>query len=202
MNTKQDHLATVSMFAIIVVIFALVLMKHCGTAPPPQLAADSTSVWKLQAKQAGNQVAILLKEATMRDKLAMKQRAQIDSLQQRSNVIAGKYSEVVKKLRETAPIDCTPYIDSVDIECGKVINIKDDIIAGQENLINSLDSTRQVLDSAVVMLQVQVGKQGQVIEEVEKQLKKSKRKAKRARIFTRIVTGAALILLVGLMVGN
>jgi len=136
---------------------------------------------------------------TPEDKERRKQRDQIDSLKARSKSVVAYYSNEIKRLRSVAPINCTPYIDSVDMECAKVVNAKDDIIGGQIELINSLDSARIVLDSIkakqrriIEQDSMYIAATNKKIAEFPKQLKKAEQKGQRKGFLKGTIFGALL----------
>jgi len=183
----HDTLGAVALIGIVVIILSLALMEHCGNEQHVPNTDSLRLALEITKRQHGREIASLLNDLSASDKVTRKQRDQIDSLKARSKSVVTYYSNEIKRLRSVAPINCTPYIDSVDMECAKVVNAKDYIIGGQLELINSLDSARIVLDSIVSKQSEVIKMDSVIIAGADKAVKKAERKAKRAKVLNKVL---------------
>jgi hypothetical protein len=78
------------------------------------------------------------------------------ALQERSNLQTVQYTNVINRIKQSAPIPCQIYIDSVDNECAKVVNAKDDVIDGLITRLDNRDSTIVDRDSLIKVKQARI----------------------------------------------
>jgi hypothetical protein len=167
---------------------------HYCTPHPQPTQTDSTSIWKSQAKQAGNAAAIYMTEVSrLQSRLLEKDNQLKDALAHEKQLTATNLG-LIKRLRETAPKDCEPYIDSTVTYYNEIMDVKDSSYAALMDKLLVTDSLSLVKDSVIIELGVQVDKQGKVIEQVEADKNKAERKARRANVLNKIVTWSAAIL--------
>jgi hypothetical protein len=72
------------------------------------------------------------------------------------------------------------------------MDVKDSSYAVLFEKLLVTDSISLVKDSVIIELDLQVDKQGKVIEATDKKLKKAERKAKVAKFFNKVLVGAAV----------
>jgi hypothetical protein len=171
-------------------IIALMFMKSCN--PHPQvIQTDSTSTWKAQAKQAGNAAATYMTEVSRLKSRLLEKDNQLNDVLAHEKELTISNLDLIKRLRETAPKDCQPYVDSTVIYYTEILDVKDSSYSALMDKLLVTDSASVVKDSVIVELNVQVDKQGKVIEVTEADLKKAERKAKVARVLNKIIFIAA-----------
>jgi uncharacterized protein YdeI (YjbR/CyaY-like superfamily) len=174
-----------------VAMMALMFMKQCN--PQPQtIQSDSTSIWKQQAKQAGNAAAIYMTEVSRLNKRLLEKDNQLKDVLAHEKQLTISNLGLIKKLRETAPKDCEPYIDSTVTYYNEIMEVKDSSYAVLFEKLLVTDSLSLVKDSVIIELNVQADVQGKVIEQVEADKKKAERKAKVAKFFNKVLVGAAV----------
>ena len=201
-NMKHTLFYTFLIFAS-VAMMALMFMKQCTTQPQPT-QTDSTSTWKQQAKQAGNAAAIFMTEVSRLQSRLLEKDNQLQSVLAHEKQLTYTNLSLIKRLRETAPKDCTPYIDSTVTYYTEIMDVKDSSYSALMDKLLVTDSISLVKDSVIIELGVQVDKQGKVIEQVEADNKKAERKARRAKILNKVLfiaaaayTGVVMYLTVG-----
>jgi len=173
-----------------VAMMALIFMKQCTPQPQPT-TTDSTSIWKSQAKQAGNAAAIYMTEVSRLNKRLLDKDNQLRNALAHEKQLTYTNLGLIKRLRETAPKDCTPYIDSTVTYYNEIMDVKDSSYSALFDKLLVTDSISLVKDSVIVELNVQVDNQGKVIEATDKKLKKAERKAKRAKVLNKVLFIAA-----------
>jgi len=168
-------------------------MKQCN--PQPQsIQTDSTSTWKAQAKQAGNAAATYMTEVSRLKSRLLEKDNQLNDVLAHEKQLTISNLALIKRLRETAPKDCQPYVDSTVAYYTEILDVKDSSYSALMDKLLVTDSISLVKDSVIVELEVQVDKQVKVIEATEADLKKAERKAKRAKIVSKVVTWSAAVL--------
>lgn len=125
---------------LILIIIALVFMRGCESKPQPKSDATYKAAYEAQRKQFGYKQAQFEKELAIRDKSDKILRAENIALQARTKIVEGNYTALLKRVRNSAPINCQPYIDSVDNECNKVIVAKDNEIGKLAAIVINQDS--------------------------------------------------------------
>jgi hypothetical protein len=195
MTPKQPSKDQVLLFVIIFMIIGLISIgvKSClNTKHPQPTQTDSTSIWKQQAKQAGNAAAVYMTEVSRLNKRLIDKDNQLRDVLAHEKQLTYTNLGLIKRLRETAPKDCEPYIDSTVTYYNEIMEVKDSSYAVLFEKLLVTDSLSLVKDSVIVELGVQVNKQGKVIEATDKKLKKAERKAKVAKFFNKVLVGAAV----------
>jgi len=186
---KHTLFYTFLIFASVPII-ALMFMKQCN--PHPQaIQTDSTSTWKAQAKQAGNAAATYMTEVSRLKSRLLEKDNQLNDVLAHEKQLTISNLALIKRLRETAPKDCQPYVDSTVTYYTEILDVKDSSYSALMDKLLVADSISLVKDSVIVELGVQVDKQGKVIEATDKKLKKAERKAKVARVVNKILLVAA-----------
>lgn len=140
LNDKENKLKYgLITFAICCLLLSIGL-HYC--TPKSKHKADNTykAAYEAQRKQFGYKQAQFEKELAIRDKSDKILRAENAALREQTATIQGKYSNLVNRIKQTAPINCQPYIDSVDTECNKVIVAKDNEIGKLAAIVINQDS--------------------------------------------------------------
>lgn len=119
------------------------------------------------------------------------------ALQERSDLQTVQYTNVINRIKQSAPIPCQIYIDSVDNECAKVVNAKDDVIDGLITRLDNRDSTIVDRDSLIKVKQARIETDSSnyvmnkaALQAENKQLTKSN---KRAKFWGKVAIGAAVV---------
>lgn len=217
-HLKYGKIKGLVLSLIVLLIFAAILFigKSCNTTPKStdyKHAFDSLQRKEaLDYKQRAYKDAQFLKETELSEKRDRKQQAQIIALQERSKLQSVQYTKLLASVKKTAPIDCQDYIDSVDVECGKLVNAKDDIIAAsisrgdslQMDLIKAKDFIKvqnDYIENDSIRDSVKYG----LIEGMIKDNKKLERKAKQERNGKRAAIGVGVVMFLiwlGVQVGG
>jgi hypothetical protein len=181
-------------FAITFGITCLLLsigLHYCNPHPHPT-TTDSTSIWKQQAKQAGNAAAVYMTEVSRLQSRLLDKDNQLRDVRAHEKQLTYTNLGLIKRLRENAPKDCTPYIDSTVTYYTEIMEVKDSSYAKLFEKLLVTDSISLVKDSVIIELDLQVDKQQSVIDATDKKLKKAERKAKVAKFFNKVLVGAAV----------
>ena len=119
------------------------------------------------------------------------------ALQERSDLQTVQYTNVINRIKQSAPIPCQIYIDSVDNECAKVVNAKDDVIDGLITRLDNRDSTIVDRDSLIAVKQARIETDSSnyvmnkaALQAENKQLVKSN---KRTKFWGKLAIGAAVV---------
>ena len=119
------------------------------------------------------------------------------ALQERSNLQTVQYANVINRIKQSAPIPCQIYIDSVDNECAKVVNAKDDVIDGLITRLDNRDSTIVDRDSLIKVKQARIETDSSnyvmnkaALQAENNQLVKSN---KRTKFWGKLAIGAAVV---------
>jgi len=187
MNATK-HLAIT--FGITCLLLSICL--HYCTPHPQPTTPDSTSIWKSQAKQAGNAAAVYMTEVSRLNKRLLEKDNQLKDVLAHEKQLTISNLGLIKRLRETAPKSCEPYIDSTVTYYNEIMEVKDSSYAVLSEKLLVTDSLSLVKDSVIIELNVQADVQGKVIEATDKKLKKAERKAKVAKFFNKVLVGAAV----------
>jgi hypothetical protein len=185
---KTKHIAIT--FGITCLLLSIGL--HYCTPHPQHTQTDSTSIWKQQAKQAGNAAAIYMTEVSRLQSRLLEKDNQLRDVRAHEKQLTYTNLGLIKRLRETAPKPCDPYIDSTVTYYNEVINVKDSSYAKLFEKLLVTDLISLVKDSVIIELNVQADVQGKVIEQQDKKLKKAERKARRAKVLNKVLVGAAV----------
>jgi hypothetical protein len=187
MNATK-HLAIT--FGITCLLLSICL-HYCNPQPQPT-TTDSTSVWKQQAKQAGNAAAVYMTEVSRLQTEKLKLQSQLNHIRAHEKSLTATNLGLIKRLRETAPKPCEPYIDSTVTYYTEIMDVKDSSYNSLMGVLLVTDSISLVKDSVIIELNVQADVQNKVIEATDKKLKKAERKAKVAKFFNKVLVGAAV----------
>ena len=195
--------------SVIGIILLVGLIKHCGTGKPQHTQTDSTSIWKSQAKQAGNAAAIYMTEVSRLQQRLNDKDSQLRDIRAHESQLTITNKGLIAKLRQNAPIDCTPYIDSVDNYHIEIENAKDNSYSALMGKFMVADSISLTKDSVIIELGMQVNRQGKVIEAdslkmaaFPKQLKKATRKGYFKGLWHGTLIGAAIKTGIDLVIGK
>jgi hypothetical protein len=164
-------------------------LHYCN--PHPQPITDSTSIWKSQAKQAGNAAAVYMTEVSRLQSRLLEKDNQLRDVLAHEKQLTISNLGLIKRLRETAPKDCTPYIDSTVTYYTEIMEVKDSSYSVLFEKLLVTDSLSLVKDSVIIELNVQADVQGKVIEATDKKFKKAERKARRAKVLNKVLFIAA-----------
>lgn len=200
----QDTRTTVgiqcgAIVGLILIIIALVFMRGCESKPPKQNIDSLKVAYAIERNQFNHAQQMLLSEITAAAKLTQQLKAQNDSLQARTKLIQGNYTKLLTRVRNSAPINCQPYIDSVDIECNKVIVAKDNEIGKLAAIVINQDSIVLKQMDLIGLQTEQLSKDSshvaalnRHITTLDSEIKQANRKAKVARFFNKVLVGAAV----------
>jgi hypothetical protein len=186
---KTKHLAIT--FGITCLLLSIGL-HYCNRSEIPNTSTDSTSIWKSQAKQAGNAAAVYMTEVSRLNKRLLEKDNQLRDVRAHEKQLTYTNLGLIKRLRETAPKPCEPYIDSTVTYYTEIMEVKDSSYAKLFEKLLVTDSLSLVKDSVIIELNVQADVQNKVIEATDKKLKKAERKAKVAKFFNKVLVGAAV----------
>ena len=157
-RTKQFMIA----FGVICLLLAI-LMTKCGknkgnfTTPREQHLIDSlNTIHAIEVKRLNHAQMVLLNNINDSDKRNQMLVNENKALQERSNLQNVQYTNVINRIKRSAPIPCQIYIDSVDNECAKVVNAKDDVIDGLITRLDNRDSTIVDRDSLIKVKQARI----------------------------------------------
>ena len=198
-RTKQFMIA----FGVICLLLAI-LMTKCGknkgnfTTPREQHLIDSINfIRAIEKKQAGKEIAILLNENTQlqKDKMILKQEK--DSIKQHERQLIATNTNLIKKMRETAPKECQPYIDSCD-EYHKQIELsKDNAYNKQaEELCKSEESNTKLMQT-IGIKDVEAAKdsmnyaKNMKVKDIE--IDQAHKQTKRTKFWGKLAIGAAVV---------
>jgi len=159
---------------------------------------DSLNIIRaIEKKQAGKEISILMNENTQlqKDKMVLKQEK--DSIKQHEKQLIATNTNLIKKMRETAPKECQPYIDSCD-EYHKQIELsKDNAYNKQaEELCKSEESNTNLMKTIGVK-DVEAAKdsmnyaKNMKVKDIE--IAQAKSETKRAKFWGKIAIGAAVV---------
>jgi len=153
----------------------------------------------IEVKQLNHAQMVLMNNINDSDKRNQMLVDENKALQERSNLQTVQYTNVINRIKQSAPIPCQIYIDSVDNECAKVVNAKDDVIDGLITRLDNRDSTIVDRDSLIAVKQARIETDSSnyvmnkaALQEENKQLVKS---TKRTKFWGKLAIGAAVVLL-------
>jgi len=186
-RTKQFMIA----FGVCCLLLAIFMTK-CGTnkgkfiTPREQHLIDSlNTIHAIEVSQLNHAQMVLLNNINDSDKRNQMLVNENKALQERSNLQTVQYANVINRIKQSAPIPCQIYIDSVDNECAKVVNAKDDVIDGLITRLDNRDSTIVDRDSLIAVKQARIETDSSnyvmnkaALQEENKQLVKSTKRTK------------------------
>jgi len=151
----------------------------------------------IEVKQLNHAQMVLMNNINDSDKRNQMLVNENKALQERSDLQTVQYTNVINRIKQSAPIPCQIYIDSVDKECAKVVNAKDDVIDGLITRLDNRDSTIVDRDSLIAVKQarIETDSSNYVMNKValqaeNKQLVKSN---KRTKFWGKVAIGAAVV---------
>ena len=194
-----NPIKAIIVFGIVALTLLMCLKYGCS---PKQSAndVDYKAMYNVATKQNGYLKAQFAKELEIRDKSDKILRAENIALHEQTQLIQGKYSTLVNRIKYTAPIEVQPYIDSVDTECNKVIVAKDNEIGKLAQIVINQDSIvltqMEIIGVQTVQRSIDsthIAGLNRHIEALDSEVEQHKRKAKVARFVNKLILTAALV---------
>jgi hypothetical protein len=180
----------------IALILTLLLVKFCNKPQPLPHNVDYKEQLELAVKQHGHEASILMNELTEINKKLADANNKYNASNSYANKLAASNIELIKKLRQNAPKDCQPYIDSVDVYHIEIENAKDSVYADLLTAKILSDSASVTKDSVIIDLNLQVGglKALHTMDKADlKQAQKEARKQKRGKVAAYVIGGALFV---------
>lgn len=168
----------------------------------PQPKADATykAAYEAQRKQFGYKQAQFEKELAIRDKADKILRAENAALREQTATIQGNYTTLLKRVRNSAPINCQPYIDSVDTECNKVVVAKDNeigklaaIVINQDSIVLKQMDLIGLQTEQLSKDSVHVAALNRHIATLDSEVSQANKRAKWAKFWGKVAIGAAVV---------
>jgi len=192
--------------AIILLLLAMILTANyvCNkvkmvepTSKEQHLIDSLNTLHTIEVSRLNHAQMVLMNNINDSDKRNQMLVNENKALQERSNLQTVQYTNVINRIKRSAPIPCQIYIDSVDNECAKVVNAKDDVIDGLITRLDNRDSTIVDRDSLIAVKQarIETDSSNYVMNKValqaeNKQLVKSN---KRTKFWGKVAIGAAVV---------
>jgi len=189
MNIKTTAIGTA-------IIITLLLVKFCNKPQPLPHNVDYKEQLELAVKQHGHEASILMNELAEINKKLADANNKFNASNSYANKLAASNIELIKKLRNNAPKDCQPYIDSVDVYHIEIENAKDSVYADLLSAKMLSDSASVTKDSVIIDLNLQVGglKALHTMDKLDlKQAQKEARKQKRGKVAAYVIGGALFV---------
>jgi hypothetical protein len=189
MNYKTTAIGTA-------IILTLLLVKFCNKTQPLPHNVDYKEQLEMAVKQHGHEASILMNELTEINKKLADANNKYNASNSYANKLAASNIELIKKLRQNAPKDCQPYIDSVDVYHIEIENAKDSVYADLLSAKMLTDSASVIKDSVIIDLSLQVGglKALHAMSKNDlKQAQKEARKQKRGKVAAYVIGGALFV---------
>jgi len=151
--------------AIILLLLAMILTANyvCNkvkmvepTSKEQHLIDSLNTLHAIEVSRLNHAQMVLMNNINDSDKRNQMLVNENKALQERSNLQTVQYTNVINRIKQSAPIPCQIYIDSVDNECAKVVNAKDDVIDGLITRIDNRDSTIVDRDSLIAVKQARI----------------------------------------------
>jgi len=168
--------------------------------PQPKADTSYKAAYEAQRKQFGYKQAQFEKELAIRDKSDKILRAENIALQVRTKVVEGNYTKLLSRIKQSAPINCQPYIDSVDNECNKVIVAKDNEIGKLAAIVINQDSIVLKQMDLIGLQTEQLSKDSshvaalnRHITTLDSEVSQSNKRAKWAKFWGKVAIGAAVV---------
>lgn len=200
---KKIPMSLVGMLFAIVALFGIVMMKHCGyqkqkeTGKEQHLIDSINTLHAIEVSRLNHAQMVLMNNINDSDKRNQMLVDENKALQERSNLQTVQYTNVINRIKRSAPIPCQIYIDSVDNECAKVVNAKDDVIDGLITRLDNRDSTIVDRDSLIKVKQARIETDSSnyvmnkaALQAENNQLVKSN---KRTKFWGKLAIGAAVV---------
>ena len=189
MNYKTTAIGTA-------IILTLLLIKFCSKPQPLPHNIDYKEQLELAVKQHGHEASLLMNELTEINKKLAEANNKFNASNSYANKLAAYNIELIKKLRQNAPKDCQPYIDSVDVYHIEIEAAKDSVYADLLTAKMLTDSASITKDSVIIDLSLQVGglKALHTMDKADlKQAQKEARKQKRGKVAAYVIGGALFV---------
>ena len=180
----------------IAIFLTLLLVKFCNKPQPLPHNVDYKEQLELAVKQHGHEASILMNELTEINKKLADANNKFNASNTYANKLAASNIELIKKLRNNAPKDCQPYIDSVNVYHIEIENAKDSVYADLLSAKILSDSASVIKDSVIIDLSLQVGglKALHTMDKLDlKQAQKEARKQKRGKVAAYVIGGALFV---------
>ena len=180
----------------IAIIITLLLIKFCNKTQPLPHNVDYKQQLELAVKQHGHEASMLMNELTEINKKLADANNKYNASNSYANKLAASNIELIKKLRNNAPKDCQPYIDSVDVYHIEIETAKDSVYADLLSAKMLSDSASVIKDSVIIDLNLQVGglKALHTMDKADlKQAQKEARKQKRGKVAAYVIGGALFV---------
>ena len=180
----------------IAIILTLSLVKFCNKPQPLPHNIDYKEQLELAVKQHGHEASILMNELTEINKKLADANNKFNASNTYANKLAASNIELIKKLRNNAPKDCQPYIDSVNVYHIEIENAKDSVYADLLTAKMLSDSASVTKDSVIIDLSLQVGglKALHTMDKLDlKQAQKEAKKQKRGKVAAYVIGGALFV---------
>ena len=180
----------------IAIILTLLLVKFCNKPQPLPHNVDYKEQLELAVKQHGHEASILMNELTEINKKLADANNKFNASNTYANKLAASNIELIKKLRNNAPKDCQPYIDSVNVYHIEIENAKDSVYADLLSAKILSDSASVTKDSVIIDLNLQVGglKALHTMDKLDlKQAQKEAKKQKRGKVAAYVIGGALFV---------
>jgi len=192
--------------AIILLLLAMILTANyvCNkvkmvepTSKEQHLIDSLNTLHAIEVSRLNHAQMVLMNNINDSDKRNQMLVTENKALQERSNLQTVQYTNVINRIKQSAPIPCQIYIDSVDNECAKVVNAKDDVIDGLITRLDNRDSTIVDRDSLIAVKQARIETDSSnyvvnkaALQAENKQLIKSN---KRTKFWGKVAIGAAVV---------
>jgi len=202
MGAKNNNMNIKTTAIGIAIIITLLLVKFCNKPQPLPHNIDYKEQLEMAVKQHGHEASILMNELTEINKKLAEANNKYNASNSYANKLAASNIELIKKLRQNAPKDCQPYIDSVDVYHIEIETAKDSVYADLLSAKMLSDSASVTKDSVIIDLNLQVVglKALHVMDKADlKQAQKEAKKQKRGKVAAYVIGGA--MFLVWLVVG-
>ena len=172
------------------------LVKFCNKTQPLPHNVDYKEQLELAVKQHGHEASLLMNELTEINKKLADANNKYNASNSYANKLAASNIELIKKLRQNAPKDCQPYIDSVNVYHIEIENAKDSVYKDLLTAKMLSDSASVTKDSVIIDLNLQVGglKALHTMDKLDlKQAQKEARKQKRGKVAAYVIGGALFV---------
>jgi len=196
MGAKNNNMNIKTTAIGIAIIITLLLVKFCNKPQPLPHNIDYKEQLEMAVKQHGHEASILMNELTEINKKLAEANNKYNASNSYANKLAASNIELIKKLRQNAPKDCQPYIDSVDVYHIEIETAKDSVYADLLSAKMLSDSASVTKDSVIIDLNLQVVglKALHVMDKADlKQAQKEAKKQKRGKVAAYVIGGALFV---------
>ena len=196
MGAKNNNMNIKTTAIGIAIIITLLLVKFCNKTQPLPHNIDYKEQLELAVKQHGHEASLLMNELTEINKKLADANNKFKASNSYANKLAASNIELIKKLRQNAPKDCQPYIDSTNVYHLEIEAAKDSVYADLLSAKMLSDSASVTKDSVIIDLNLQVGglKALHAMSKNDlKQAQKEARKQKRGKVAAYVIGGALFV---------